>query len=97
MKQIEIDCVKEFAEKMREFGYVIDVKIDKKPLHEYRPREFRTRINLECSKLGESKDALFWDDLSLYFQTDILQKPGNTAFPEKAIEQEGRENPWKKD
>jgi hypothetical protein len=97
MKQIEIDCVKEFAEKMREFGYGVSVGVTAKPAYDYKPPMHDTEIKVVCFKRTESNDALFWDDLILSSQLCILQKPGNTAFTEKARTQEGQENPWKKD
>jgi hypothetical protein len=68
MKQIEIDCVKEFAEKMREFGYAVDIKVDERPTVDFAKPDYKTEITLECQKRIENNDAPPWDLFNLSFR-----------------------------
>jgi hypothetical protein len=74
MKQVEIDTIKDFTEKMREFGYVVSVNVCGKPSHDYSPPKYDTEITLGCFKRTESNDALPWNNLSLSFLLSSLQK-----------------------
>jgi hypothetical protein len=73
MKQIEIDCVKDFTEKMRGFGYTFDVKIDERATVDFLKPDHKTELKLECWKRTENADTLPWNTFNLSFQLDNPQ------------------------
>jgi hypothetical protein len=77
MKQIEIEAIKNFAEKMREFGYAVNLNVNGKPTLDYRPPKYDTEITIGCFKRAEHNDALAWNNLSLSFRLDSPQKHEN--------------------
>jgi hypothetical protein len=79
MKQIEIDCVKGFVEKMQSFGYGFKVSFDESPDVNV-PLEFNTKIKLEGWKRLEKGEALPWANLSLSYRPDNHQIQGGTEL-----------------
>jgi hypothetical protein len=76
MKQIEIDCVKDFAEKMREFGYVLHVEVKEEPTTDYKPFKHITELKLRCWRQTDICDTPLWQDFNLAFRLSNPQKCG---------------------
>ena len=77
MRQIEIDAIKEFAGKMREFGYGLEVKANERATRDFITPDYKTEVTLSLWKRAENKDTFPWNTFNLSFLVDNLQKREN--------------------
>jgi hypothetical protein len=77
MRQMEIDAIKDFTEKMRELGYGVNINVSEKPSHDYTPPKYDTEITLGCFKRTENNGALPWNNFNFSFRLDTPQKHGS--------------------